>query len=164
MDWEYMALSWGTEDARQDVGFMERRLMLLAQGWEEYCRAIWSGINHGGACIMRRPKDEPRKWTKKEIEEIAKGTQGSVLNERAMQADLCGRLERRNAELQAAIDEVVDTERHPPQGRLPLAPVPRHYLTMRAAIRKHLSPLASPRKHQGHAEAGAVPEDSRFQE
>ena len=60
-----------------------------------------------------KPKDEPRMWTEGEIEDIARGTKGSVLNDRAMQAGLCGRLERRNEELQAAINVVVSTGQNP---------------------------------------------------
>lgn len=193
MKYEYLALAWRTQKALDDAQYVTERRELDCQGWEVYQLAAWTKGRGGGVTIMRRPKDEPRNWTRcwncgyvefqplmyterevhkapvatdgprptlvskdeprmwteGEIQEIAKGTKGSVLNERVMQVDLIGRLERRNEELQAAIDEVVDAERHPPGGDLPLAPVPRHYLVMRTAIRKHLSPLATKEESNG---------------
>jgi len=55
----------------------------------------------------------------------------SVLNERVMQADLCGRLERRNAELEAGIKKVVETDGG------------GSCWNIHEAVRKHLYPLAT---------------------
>jgi len=121
MDYEYRALSWRTLAWCDDKSFVSSYARLQEEGWEEHIRAYFEN-DIGGACIMRRSKDEPRLWTEKEIQKIAVMNQrgpradggwlgpprpGSALNERVMQADLCGRLERRNTELQAAIDVVV---------------------------------------------------------
>lgn len=62
----------------------------------------------------RGPKDEPRLWTIEAVEKYVaacnsgpRGDWGWMGPPTVMQADLIGRLERRNEELQIAIDEVV---------------------------------------------------------
>ena len=154
--YEYVALKCSTAVWSLDRGFASAYCRLREEGWEEYIRAYFHN-DIGGTCIMRRPKDEPqdepRLWTEAEVKKIATlvmDCRVPVLNERAMQADLCGRLEKRNAELQAAIDKVVGIESRVTRGPGLLQSAPR------LAIRNHLSPLASPRKHQGHADATAT--------
>lgn len=66
MEYEYVALSFGTSIPAQDREHIRQRSALRRQGWEAHLQAPWSqeGMpKHlaGGACIMRRPKDEPRK-------------------------------------------------------------------------------------------------------
>jgi len=96
---------------------------------------VWHN-GHVHLVVQRRPKDEPRMWTEKEIERIAAlvmDCRVPVLNERAMQADLCGRLEKRNAELQEAINIVVTGAR---DGILSMRDTFR-------AVATHLYPLAT---------------------
>jgi hypothetical protein len=68
MDYEYVALGWFGDHPENKHEYLKNNIFeLVAQGWEEYIRAPWKGQVDGGACIMRRPKDEPRKWTKADI-------------------------------------------------------------------------------------------------
>lgn len=76
MDYEYVAVSWRTANAANDDEFVRGKAQLLAQGWKVVRCAPWSRelmprLLTGGACIMRKPKDEPRKWTRTQIENIA---------------------------------------------------------------------------------------------
>lgn len=154
MSWEYVAIFW-KDPVLEDAQYLADRARLLREGWEEHIRApaepVWD--IKGGACIMRRLKDEPlvhtaktvgkaerlgRLWTRVEIEEIARATKGSVLNESVMQADLIGSLERCNAELQAAINEVYATSKRS-DVRGPRGPTLR-------AVRRCLRPLATKEK------------------
>jgi len=80
MEYEYVALIWAGADEQRDAVFVAKKQRFLDQGWQTDVVALI------------------------EIHEIAKGTKGSVLNERAMQADLIGRLEDRNAELRGRLD------------------------------------------------------------
>ena len=65
MDFEYVAVS------ARDVQHTAVKDMLIKKGWEEYVQALWYGAKHAcGVCIMRRPKDEPRMWTKKELQVV----------------------------------------------------------------------------------------------
>ena len=58
--YEYVALTWTTDpNAADDGRFMASMSRLVGQGWREYVRALFMG-GYGGACIMRRPKDEPQ--------------------------------------------------------------------------------------------------------
>ena len=167
MEYEYVALYWKGCNPEMDLVFCANRAERVHQGWREYARAPWGVQAAGGACIMRRPKDEPRKWTRGELRDVIhemfddhrvlrggwnaeeaistedimttpdkEDTKGSVLNERAMQADLCGRLEKRNAELQEAIDQVVDiAQTTDPRDRTILDDI--------CNIKQHLYPLAT---------------------
>ena len=60
MDYEYVALSWSKEHPENDEPFARRKAKRINQGWQVYVQAVWENT-YGGACIMRRPKDEPRK-------------------------------------------------------------------------------------------------------
>ena len=71
--YEYVALSWRTLAWCDDKRFVPSYAQLREEGWEEYIRAYFHN-DIGGACIMRRPKDEPRMWMKGEIQEIARNT------------------------------------------------------------------------------------------
>ena len=74
-DYEYVALCWfGDTQESIDANLKERMQQLAGEGWKEYIRASWiaqheSGVP-GGACIMRRPKEEPRTWTEKELRKM----------------------------------------------------------------------------------------------
>jgi len=124
---DFVALFWKGRYAGEDGAFGAEQDQLVREGWQECARASWHRQPpKGGACIMRRlrephrvvaPTDEPRKWTEKEIEEIAKRYYwrraeeelvGSLAQrETAMQAFCYNELLKRNSELQAAIDRVV---------------------------------------------------------
>ena len=69
MDYEYVALSWSKEYPENDEPFARRKAKLINKGWQVYVQAVWENTC-GGACIMRRPKDSPRKWTKAELQEV----------------------------------------------------------------------------------------------
>ena len=60
MGWEYRAVEWTSHDPDYDEVFLGRRTKLIAEGWQEHIRAHWRPSLTGGACIMRRPKDEPQ--------------------------------------------------------------------------------------------------------
>ena len=60
MEFEYVAVEWRVGYTGKDEGFATTIAGLLRQGWEEHSRAFWRSDPHGGACIMRRPKDEPQ--------------------------------------------------------------------------------------------------------
>ena len=60
MGWEYRAVEWTWHDADYDEVFLGHRTKLIAEGWQEHIRAHWRPSLTGGACIMRRPKDEPK--------------------------------------------------------------------------------------------------------
>lgn len=71
MDYEYVALTWRTEEWIDDAQYVSDRGKLLRQGWQVHILAPWGAHKAiGGACIMRRPKDEPCMWTEGEIEAI----------------------------------------------------------------------------------------------
>lgn len=72
MEYEYVALTWGTYNSEVDEEYVKAYDRLTGEGWETVQWATFELSHKGGACIMRRPKDEPRLWTKKEIEKIAK--------------------------------------------------------------------------------------------
>ena len=57
MDYEYVALSWSKEHPENDEPFARRKAKRINQGWQVYVQAVWENT-YGGACIMRRPKDE----------------------------------------------------------------------------------------------------------
>ena len=154
--YEYVALKCSTSVWSHDRGFASAYCRLREQGWEEHLRAHFEKYD-GGACIMRRPKDEPRMWTEAEVRKIAAlvmDCRVPVLNERAMQADLCGRLERRNAELQetmndqqqriavlnSAIRKVMYVAHNPKTGEGCLP----HYEAIKLVIREHLCLLMPP--------------------
>ena len=61
MDYEYLALTWSTNRSELDSLYGDDMRELLDERWEEVCRAPFEPRRIGGACIMRRPKDEPRK-------------------------------------------------------------------------------------------------------
>lgn len=62
MGWEYRAVEWTSHDPDYDKVFLGHRTKLIAEGWEEHLRASWRPSLTGGACIMRRPKDEPPRF------------------------------------------------------------------------------------------------------
>lgn len=150
MHFEYVAVSWRTANAANDDEFVREKASLLAKGWIIERCAPWSRENMprrltGGACIMRRPKDEPRMWTEGEIYEIAtrsvlhvtevvKSLIEDARTEADMQTTYRKELQRRNEELQAAIDEVVNRGRE-----LGL----RGDNCVSYAVRQHLYPLAT---------------------
>jgi len=70
MKYEYVALTWQTHRSGADPVFGDDMRELLDERWEEVCRASFEPSRTGGACIMRRPKDEPRMWTEKEIRDL----------------------------------------------------------------------------------------------
>ena len=70
--WEYRALVWDTYYPRDGPDYEPARTQLIADGWREFVRAPRQAGIMGGACIMRRPKDEPRMWTEKGIREVAR--------------------------------------------------------------------------------------------
>ena len=57
MDYEYVALSWSKEHPENDEPFARRKAKLINKGWQVYVQAVWENT-YGGACIMRRPRDE----------------------------------------------------------------------------------------------------------
>lgn len=74
--YEYVALRWTVDHLGGAPHCHGDRVRLLSEGWEEYCRASWEpkGLGVvGGACIMRRPKDELRMWTEGEIVDLIRG-------------------------------------------------------------------------------------------
>ena len=125
MGWKYRAVEWRSHDPDYDEVFMSHRAKLIAEGWEEHLRASWRPSLTGGALIMRRPKDEPeeklsfrqmlgvighhrgeqrpkdepRMWTVKEVVAAWSEYLPTMRNPDE-------ELQKRNAELQAAIDEV----------------------------------------------------------
>ena len=60
MEYEYVALTWGTQDRTTDAVFMTGYHRLCAADWEVSLDAPFEWGQTGGACIMRRPKDEPQ--------------------------------------------------------------------------------------------------------
>jgi len=70
MEYEYVALTWQTHDRRADDCFMSDYHRLCDAGWEVSLDASFEPQRVGGACIMRRLKDEPPMWMKKEVEDI----------------------------------------------------------------------------------------------
>ena len=58
MEYEYVALTWGSEHPRPYTVFSSAREALRDLGWEECVRALLPASSESGACIMRRPKDE----------------------------------------------------------------------------------------------------------
>jgi len=78
MEYEYVALTWRALDAEMDRFFQDDKCSYLGAGWKEYVRAPFPPRHFGGACIMRRPKqepqDEPRKWTKSELQSLIRET------------------------------------------------------------------------------------------
>ena len=69
--YEYVAVAWRTRKALDDAQYVAERRELDCQGWEVYQLAAWTKGRGGGVTIMRRPKDEPRMWTRTQIENIA---------------------------------------------------------------------------------------------
>ena len=76
MDYEYVAVKWITMAWCDDRGFVSAYARLREHGWEEHSRAQFEKYV-GGACIMRRPKDDmrrpkddPRLWTERDIQEL----------------------------------------------------------------------------------------------
>ncbi len=79
MDYEYVALQYGGEKgtSSENALFEMWYNKLCDEGWSEVVRAPWRLAilqGKGGACIMRRPKDQPRKWTEGELVELMKAT------------------------------------------------------------------------------------------
>ena len=143
MEYEYVALTWRTAHANNDDDFRGEKARLYEKGWELERCAPWSqeGMPRrlaGGACIMRRPKDEPRMWTEGELrrfmretltppkwmdedarrafvtcqeKELVKSILEDAQTEADMQTAYRKELQRRNEELQAAIDEVAQIAR-----------------------------------------------------
>lgn len=156
VEYEYLALQ---NEPRSDWD------SLLAQGWtQQRCVPLGDkgGPKTGHIHLLRRPsrpirprdpildtakvKAKPavigRLWTEAELEALMLHTLGhicaepvSVLNERAMQADLCSRLERRNVELLDAIQWVVNIAFFSDWEAA------QDTAEIRAAIREHLYPL-----------------------
>lgn len=96
MPLEYVALSWRTANAANDEEFEREKARLMSEGWSVDRCAPWSQEAMpkrltGGACIMRRPKDEPRMWTTGEIEEVAEGIYKRLDTEKSgCSANVCG--------------------------------------------------------------------------
>ena len=59
MEYEYVALTWSTRGSEVAEEFCTDRRRLIANGWEEIAQGPFLPKRNGGACIMRRPKDEP---------------------------------------------------------------------------------------------------------
>ena len=71
VDWQYLALEM--------VGQFEScRNTLIGKGWEEWIRIHWFGEGTVAVCIMRRPKDEPRKWSEGEAKALAQRIAGKL--------------------------------------------------------------------------------------
>lgn len=72
MEYEFVALSWRTRNFLDDADYEREKVNLKGKGWEVHQIVAWAQEGKprrlaGGVCIMRRPKDEPRMWTKAEI-------------------------------------------------------------------------------------------------
>ena len=67
MEYYYVALLWHANSAAEDKRYVENYEQLCDVGWEVVCQASVYPNYTGGACIMRRPKDEPRMWTEEEL-------------------------------------------------------------------------------------------------
>lgn len=80
MDFEYVAVPLvGKTGTWKERHFTYWQDSLLSDGWEEFVRVPWKPIapaGTGGACVFRREIlfDEPRKWTKHELQELIRET------------------------------------------------------------------------------------------
>lgn len=67
---ELVGLSWGPLGPEDDAVFREELQHLFVLGWEELGRARLFRSRCGGVCILRRPSDQSRKWTKEELQHL----------------------------------------------------------------------------------------------
>ena len=124
MEYEYMALSSEDGAYAGQCRAAVRNKELADKGWKNWRVIPWYESGIVAICVVRRElrfKDEPRMWTKGEIEKIAVMSQAgpradggwlgpplpdgdSVLNECATQADVMGCLEDRNGELRGRLN------------------------------------------------------------
>jgi len=74
MEYEYVALTWRALDAEADRFFQDDKCGYIGAGWKEYIRAPFPPPHFGGACILRRAKEELRMWTKSELQELIRET------------------------------------------------------------------------------------------
>ena len=148
--YEYVAVSWRTANAANDDEFVREKVSLLAKGWIIERCAPWSREDMprkltGGACIMRRPKDEPRKWTEGEIQTIFANWEEKTIRCQELQKRnemLQGRLSERQetiCALQAAVNQVLKVAR---KGDLQSGDVLNH------AIRQFLYPFVTTAKEE----------------
>ncbi len=129
MDYEYVALEseWGlSEEAAELLCFQCNEL--ITQEWKEWIRIPWYGSRAGHVRIFRResrrPKDELRMWTEGELDDRIRavnhclaqppsGCLGRIWLTREEKTIYCQELQKRNEELQTAINVVVSTAQNP---------------------------------------------------